>query len=620
MALNDRDYQFLRNLGTAYLEVEPINGLTFKGTFSVDWFYQRRMTWSDVNSELFSYAPRDPLSFGIPGEDDTIGSYGERHTRNTNLVMEFAANYTKSFGKHNLDLLFNYMDQQYMWEAIHGGADQIPSRVEDFIPMNYCEREYNSIENDKDHYALQGILGRVGYNYDNRYYLDGTIRRDGTSRFHPDNRWGTFPSVSAAWRISSEPFMENLDWLTDLKIRGGWGQLGNQETQSFAYLSLINRNPTYAFGSTLALNQATDIPSEGIFSWGAALPTYPNIDLSWEKTSTTNIGFDANLLMRIDISVEYYYKFTDGILQSTNLPASVGAQNPPVANIASISNQGIEASVGYNNNIGDFNYSVNANLTTVKNEVLSLYDDAPLGGSLDRIEIGYPLHYIWGYEMGGIFRDQAEVDAYQESTTDNLAARQEPGDIWFEDVNGPPDPDAEEPQFYTEGADSIVNSYDRTYLGKTIPGFFYGVSINLEWKGIDLSAFFQGVGDVQRNWQQHATSMTGLGNNWSTDVLDRWTPTNTDADIPRAVAGDPADNNRFSSRTIYDAGFFRFANLQLGYTVPPDLSRRLGIFQMLRVWVGGSNLFVISPYPGLDPENDVVPPPRVFNVGVDMRF
>jgi hypothetical protein len=222
--------------------------------------------------------------------------------------------------------------------------------------------------------------------------------------------------------------------------------------------------------------------------------------------------------------------------------------------------------------------------------------------------------------MGGIFRDQAEIDAYQEGTTDLLASRQEPGDIWFEDVQGPPDPEAEEPQFYTVGADSVVNSYDRTYIGKTIPGFFYGFSINLEWKGIDVSAFFQGVGDVQKEWGQHGTNMVGLGNNMNASVLDRWTPTNTDAEIPRAVAGDPADNTRFSSRYVYDAGFLRFANLQIGYTVPPDVARRLGVFEMMRIWAGGSNLFWIGPWPGLDPENETVPIPRTFNLGVDLRF
>jgi TonB-linked SusC/RagA family outer membrane protein len=614
MALDEQKYYLFRNLGTAYVELEPLKGLKFKGTVSIDWYYNRTSSWSDVWGFAFSETPSDPLDAGIDQEWDTIGQYGERHTRNTNVVSEFTANYNKSFGNHNLDLLFNFMDQQYMWEAFHGGAEQIPAKTADFIPMSFAEAQYNTTENDKDHYALQGMLGRIGYNYSNKYYLDATVRRDGSSRFAPGNRWGVFPSVSGAVRLSSMSFMQNLSWLTDLKIRGGWGQLGNQETAAFAYLSVVSRAPHSGWGSTAALANPA-----GIFSWGAALPTYPNSDLTWEKTSTTNVGLDANLFTALDLSLEYYYKFTDGILQDSELPASVGAASPPIANIAQVKNQGIELSIGYRGNIGDLKYYLNGNLTTVKNEVLKMYNDSPLGGETGRIEVGYPINYLWGYQMGGVFKDQAAVDEYQAVTDDITVARQEPGDIWFKDVNGAPD---ETHQFYTEGADSTVNLYDRTYIGKIIPGFFYGFSINLEYKGIDFSAFFQGVGDVQaiNGGRQSGEAMVGLGNNMLATVKDRWTTTNTGAEIPRAVAADPAGNTRFSDRWIENAGFLRFANLQLGYTIPGNIASRLGVFQNLRVWVGGSNLFIITPWTGLDPENDAIPTPRVMNMGVDVRF
>jgi TonB-dependent starch-binding outer membrane protein SusC len=612
--MNETNYQFMRNLGTGFVEIEPLEGLTFKGTISIDWYYQRRNSWSDINSFVFNITPSDPLLEAAPGEDDTIGSYGERHTRNSNIVKEFTANYSKIFDKHSIDLLFNFMDQQYQWEAFHGGADQIPSRVDEFIPMNFSEREYNGIENEKDMYALQGLLGRASYNYDNVYYLDATIRRDGTSRFHPDKRWGTFVSASAAWRISSESFMQDIAWINDLKIRAGWGQLGNQETAAFAYLSLVNRYPTYAFGSTRALGDP-----EGIFSWGVALPSFPNIDLTWEKTETTNIGFDATLFDVLDVSAEYYYKNTDGILQNSELPPSVGNQLPPIVNIAQVVNKGFEASVNYRGAVGDLNYSASVNLTTVKNEVMKMYNDAPLGGSTDRIEVGYPIHYLWGFKMGGIFKDAAQVQEYQADTEDKQASKQEPGDIWFKDINGAPD---DEHPFYTEGADGLVNDYDRTYLGKTIPGYFYGINLGLEYKGLDVSVFFTGVGDVQRvnGGRQSGESMTGLGNNMLSTVLDRWTTTNTNADIPRAVAADPAANNRFSDRWVEDAGYLRLSNVQLGYTLPASLNSTLNLFQNARIWVGGSNLFIITPWTGLDPENDAVPSPRVFNLGLDIRF
>ncbi len=614
IALNEKAYQFMRNLGTAFVEIEPLEGLTFKGTLSIDWYYQRRNQWTDINSYVFNTTPRDPIAQAAPGEDDTIGSYGERHTRNSNIVKEFTANYAKVFGEHSIDLLFSFMDQQYEWEALLGGADQIPSRVPEFIPLGFAEAAYNSIGNDKDHYALQGILGRASYNYGDRYYIDATVRRDGTSRFHPDKRWGTFPSASVAWRISSEPFMEGADWLNDLKFRAGWGQLGNQETAAFAYLSLVNRNPTYAFGSTDELGDP-----EGIFSWGIALPSFPNVDLTWETTETINIGFDATLLDNLDFSAEYYFKTTDGILQNSELPPSVGNQLPPIVNIAEVVNSGFEAQINYRGMIGELGYSVSANLTTVKNEVMEMFNDAPLGGSTDRIEVGYPIHYLWGFKTGGIFDDQAEVDDYQSNTEDNLASKQEPGDIWFLDINSPPD---EDNPFYTEGADGVVNDLDRTYLGKTIPGYFYGINLGFDYKGLDLSLFFQGVGDVQKvnGGRQSGESMNGLGNNMLTSVLDRWTPDNKDTDIPRAAAADPARNNRFSDRWVEDAGYLRFANAQLGYTLPTTLGQGLNLFQNARVWVGGSNLFVLTPWTGLDPENDAVPSPRVFSLGIDVRF
>jgi len=624
MALNESTYSLIRNLGTAFVELEPLQGLKFKGTLSIDWFYNRRNEWSDIYSFVFNITPTDPLTLGEDGVDDSIGSYGERHLRNTNIISEFSASYTKTFGDHNIDLLFNFMDQQFQYEGISGSSDQIFARTEDFIGFGSAMNEYTNTQNFKDHYALQGIMGRVGYNYANKYYLDATVRRDGSSRFAEENRWGTFPAFSAAWRLSAESFMQNLTWLTDLKIRGGWGQLGNQETKAFAYLSLVSRAPHYAFGSTAALGDP-----RGLFYYGAALPDYPNEDLTWEKTSTTNIGFDANLFTALDISLEYYYKFTDGILQDSRLPGSIGTSTPgnvnpppanqPIANIAQVKNQGIELSIGYRGSVGDLNYSVNGNLTTVNNEVVKMYEDTPMGDEYGRIEVGYPVNYLWAYKMGGIFRDATEVTNYQAKTTDATVTRQEPGDVWFKDVNGAPD---EDHPFYTEGADSTVNFYDRTYVGKTIPGFFYGFSFNLEFKGFDLSAFFQGVGDIQafNNGKWALENMNNLGNNQSTSTLERWTPTNTGADLPRAIYGDPGNNNRTSDRWIENAGYLRFANLQFGYTVPTAIASRIGVFQNLRVWVGGSNLFIITPWTGLDPENDGIPSPRIFNLGVDMRF
>ena len=398
----------------------------------------------------------------------------------------------------------------------------------------------------------------------------------------------------------------------NLKFRFGWGQLGNQETLAYAYLSLINRNPTYRFGS------GNGDPL-GIFDYGAALPDYPNPELGWETTTTTNIGFDGVFFNNLEMSFEYYRKITDDILQESDLPPSVGNENPPIVNVASVLNDGVELSLAYSGNIGELTYGVSGNLTTVHNEVLEMYDDAPIGGNDDRIEEGFPINYLWGFKVGGLYRSQDEIEEKQEVYDFKNITRQEPGDLWFQDVNGAA---TEDHPFYSPTSDSVVNDYDRTFIGKTIPGHYYGFSFDLAYKGFDLSAFFQGVGDVQKinGALRSGRSMTGRGNNFLTDVLNRWTTNNRNASIPRAVAEDPAGNNRFSDRWVEDAGYLRFGNLQLGYSVPPQSIFGGNAFQNLRVWIGGTNLFTITNWSGLDPENENSPIPRTYTMGVDVRF
>lgn len=602
-----------RNMGTAFVEFEPFKGLVFKGTISADWYQYKENDFRSVYQEYFNETPRDPRDVGVPGEDDTMGEASTKYNTNYNLVKEFSISYGNSFGNHNVNILLNAMDQNYGYEVSTTSTEIVLNTFPDiyYVPQTEVDREYTGGFSERYRYGLQGYLGRLSYNYDNRYYLEGTVRRDGTSRFSEDNRWGTFPSFSAAWRVSSEPFMK-FAWLDDMKIRLGWGQLGNQETMAYAYLSLINRNPTYAYGSGNG-------DARGLFGYGAALPTYPNPSVGWETTTTTNIGFDAILFRNIDFSFEYYHKLTDGILQASDLPASVGNESDPIVNIAEVENKGVETSIAYRGRAGEFNYRIGGNLTTVKNEVLTMYDDAPIGGQQDRIEEGYPINFLWGYKVGGLFQNQQEIDDWQAVYEDRTITRQEPGDLWFQDVRGNP---TEEERFYSETPDSIVNDNDRTFLGKTIPGFYYGLTFDFSYKGFDMSAFFQGIGDIQKynNARARGMSMVGLGNNMLVDVEDRWTPSNTDTNIPRAVAGNPANNNRFSDRFVEEAWYLRFGNLQIGYTLPSILAEKAGFYESLRIWVGGSNLFTLTNWKGLDPENESSPLPRIYSLGIDARF
>lgn len=612
---NDTRYNLLRNLGTAYVEVSPLTGLRLRGTLSLDYLTNRRNSWADFNDYLFSQTPGNPYSIG---DGTSKGSYGERHARNFNLVKEFTVNYGRSFGQHNVDVLLNAMDQRYTYEFMSASSSQILYTDPAFRNVNNVP-PYSNGASFREVNTLQGYLARLSYNYDNRYYLDATVRRDGASRFAPGYKWGTFPAASAAWRISKEPFMQGLTFISDLKLRGGWGQAGNQETRSFAFLSLISISPDYAVGSGNG-------NAVGTVRNGVSLPDFPVTDLTWETVTTTNVGFDGQFLgNRLSATVEYYNRDTKGLLQGANLAASVGNQNQPVLNIASVRNSGIELQLGWQDKIGDFGYSVSGNLTTVKNRVTKLYKDTPFGGEGGRIEVGKPLFYLWGYKVGGIFQNQSEIDAYKAVTQDiNNNGNFAPGDMYFQDVNTSP---TDAGAFPTAGADGKVNADDRTFLGTTIPGFFYGINLGANYKNFDLSVFFQGIGDVYRYNGQRANgeNMGSTGSNQWTTVKDRWTTTNPSTTMPRAVRSDPAQNNRFSDRFVESAAFTRLKNVQLGYNLPRTLAANLGFLQGLRVYVSGTNLLTFTKWTGLDPEDvnrdgGVVPPGRTFTLGINATF
>ncbi|WP_164851252.1 SusC/RagA family TonB-linked outer membrane protein [Larkinella soli] len=604
------DYTLVNNIGSAFVQLEPLPGLRFKGTLGVNWFYNRRNEFHHFDEYLFSQTPGNPYA----GNDGTSkGSYGERHARNLNLVKEFSVNFVRAFGDHRLDLLVNASEQRNTYEFISGSTGQLTSAEPDFRTQIGGPIQYVSAGTIKDREALIGYLGRVSYNYAGRYYIDATLRRDGSSKFAPGYKWGTFPGVAVAWRVSGEKFMQSVAVINDLKLRAGWGRLGNDKTRAFAYLSSVSTSPDYAFGS----GNGNGV---GSVRFGASLPDFPNVNLSWETAESFNVGVDATLLRSITITMEYYNKLTKGILQSTAIPSSVGNQNDPIINIASVRNSGVELALGYNKQFGAVGFNASANLTTVKNNVVSVFKDQPFGGEGGRIEVGYPLSYLWGYKVGGVFQTQAEIDQWKgkykdENNNNNFA----PGDMYFQDVYGNP---KEAGERINASPDNIVNSNDRTFIGKTIPGYFYGLNLGANWKGFDLSVFFQGIGDVQKYNSARAggESMAGPGNNYWTSTLNRWTGPGTSTTMPRAVRSDPAQNNRFSDRFVEDAGFARLKNLQIGYTLPKSFARRLGGLENGRIYLSGTNLLTLTNWTGLDPENDAIPPARSLVAGINLSF
>lgn len=597
----------MRNMGSFYSEFSPLKGLRFRGTFSFDTYNNISEGLTSNNLGLFLVDRGTPYV-------NTGDVYSKSINENVNIVKEFLINYAYSFDKHNIDLVLNAMDQKVNWNVSSNsindnstiqGWDQ--RRVDEGWPS---ANKNSTVERRPS--GLQGYMARLSYNYSSKYYLDGTVRRDGSSKFGPGHKWGTFPSFAAAWRISSESFMSRMPWINDLKIRGGWGKTGNQETRDYAYLSVVNFNPVYALGSGV-------LPGDGVLSPGAVLGDFPVEDMSWETVVSSGIGIDATILdNKFSFSFEYYKRLTDGILQTIRIPAVIGALSSPVVNLAKVRNSGIELQATYSDKIGPVTFAASTNFTTVKNVVEKLYEGQSFTSGNFRIEEGYSINYIYGYKTAGIFQTEAEVTAWKSQNTDaGKDTYKSPGDINFVDLYGPPtdkDPDNALKHYEPDGK---IDANDQTYLGKTIPGYYYGISIDLNYKSWYLNMSYRGVGDVQQVNTLGKQTIGGDGSNFVTAYRGHWTETNPSAKIPRAAIGDPSGNNRVSDRHVENAGFLRFQNWQVGYNFSGNFLHQLG-FGKLSCYVGGSNMFVITPYTGLDPENSTTP--TTFMIGANLSF
>ena len=617
-----------RYMGSFYAEIEPIKGLRIKGTFQFDNYDRIGESYEEPEREIY----------GVGGDGKPKENFGNGYSRsiaaNENMIKEFFVGYTNKFGDHSIDLIGNAMSQQIKWSMFSRSVDPLNSPL-----TGWSQREVNegwARENLGGFYmrrfsGLIGYMSRLSYNYAQKYYLDATVRRDGSSNFAPGYKWGTFPSFAAVWRISSEQFMQDITWLNDLKIRGGWGQTGNQETESFSYLALMNLNPRQAFGNS------GNGEGEKLYS-AVAYYNFPVKDMSWETVTTTSLGFDMIAINnKLSLTAEYYSRKTEGILQTIELPWTLGAVRAPRVNLATVTNRGFEFQVGYNDRFGDFGLNVSANLTTVKNEVNDIYmgqrQATADSENRQQIESGYSMNYWYGYKTGGIFQTKNEVDnwtgEYKSKIVNGVEvwywtgtehtgkmSQKAPGDVIYKDINGQPKDGSDELQ--SKGADGFIDSYDKTYLGKSIPGFYYGIQLGGDYKNWDISLSFRGVGDVLRYSTFGLESASAGGRNYPTEYRNRWTSSNPSKTVPRAIVSDPSGNNEFSDRYLHNGAFLRFQQFQIGYNFRNELINRVGISN-LRCYISGTNIFVIAPwYPDLDPEN--VTTPTAFSLGVNVSF
>jgi TonB-linked SusC/RagA family outer membrane protein len=587
-------------LANFYGELEIIKGLKLRPSLGIDY-----------NVGVGDYFTSTAVLNNSTGTSLLVSERPVELTLTSGTTLQ----YDKTFGDgdHNIGALVGFEQTKFRFDT-----QRIQGR--ELFNENLAGTGTTvAASSNADQETLQGWLGRLTYNYKGKYLATFNIRRDATSRFAPENRVDVFPSVSVGWRISDESFFPQDGIFNDIKLRAGWGQSGNQASpNNFPYVSAIDNNIRYVIGD----NQETVL---------APAPTlFANRDLVWEISTQYDIGVDFSMLdNKLTGTFDYYNKVNDGVLIGLPLPYVSGFFLDPDANIGSIENSGIELTLNYSGQAGDLKYAAGVNLTTNKNEVTDLGDVTQIisgigGAQTHRTIAGESLGHFYGYKTDGLYQNDAEVAA----AVPDVNGTPSPGDIRFVDVNG----------------DGVVDANDRTFLGSPFPGFYYGMNINTEYKGFDFSINFRGVGDKQiYNSARIGLENLSGGNNFSTQVLNRWTGegTATSSSNPRLTLNDPNGNNRYSDRWVENAGYLRIQNVQIGYSLSPELlnSWTNNMVSNFRIYLGAQNLATFTNYSGYDPEvgrtqsyqkgeftlatgqdGGASPLPRIIKLGLSVTF
>lgn len=517
-----------------------------------------------------------------------------------------------TLGKHNINVMGGYTMEKFSKYWVMGSRENTPSNLDELHYVNAGTMNQKS-EGTNEYTTLISYLARAMYNYDNRYYLTASVRVDGSSKFPTGSKYATFPAVSGAWRITGEPFMQDQELFSNLKLRAGWGRVGNQNIDSNAYLTLVGASD-YVIGGDRIL--------------GTSVSSIGNPNLKWETVEDVNIGIDMGLLNgRLNITADWFQKkSTDMLLKKDNLlilgyPMWNGQM---WTNIGKMKATGWEFSANWNDKINDFGYELGVNLSSVKNKAEKLVTDTPLlsgsfnGDFITRTEEGGEVSRFYGYIADGIFQNQTEVNAHTSEKGDLLQPSAVPGDIRFKDLNN----------------DGVLDEKDKKYIGNAFPDLMIGFNTHFTYKNWDLIANFYGtIGNDIYNKTMEMYSGTGGSNVYAGTIDKAWHGEGTSNSIPRLSVND-ANNNykRVSSFFVEDGSYFRCKLLQIGYTLPKSFSRLVGV----RVSLSAQNLFTITNYSGMDPERAALsgdagiietgidgvgyPNPRTFLVGLNLTF
>lgn len=556
-------------VGNIFAEVDFLKHFTARTSIggTIDNQYYTNFTFTPYNNSEGNTNPN---------------SFAESALYNSTTMWTNTLTYLNTFGKHNLKVIAGSEAIRNYGRFLTGSSSGLFSTSFDYLSLS---NGTTNITNASSAYnnTLFSVFGRADYSFDDKYLLGVTVRRDGSSRFGANRRYGVFPSFSAGWRVTGEEFMKNVTWLNDLKIRGSYGVLGSQNNVSPA-------NAFTLFGGNFA-NAYYDITGAAKLSQGFAQISIGNPNTGWEENIVTNIGFDASILNnKLDISLEYYKKSINGLLFTQPLPASAGGATAPTVNIGDIQNKGVDLAATYRGTVNnDLKFTIGANITTYKNEVVNIpnpgYFDAANTqnlGTVIRNQVGQPVSSFFGYKVLGLFQSDADVST---SPTQSGAA---PGRFKYQDVNG----------------DGQISAADRTFLGNPNPDFTYGLNLGVTYRNFDFSTTLFGsqgneIYNTIKSFTHFFSTYVGAKSN---DLLNAWSPTNTGSSIPKIEStGSFSSSGVSNSFYVEDGSFLKMRSLVIGYTVSPSTLKRLGI-NKLRVYAQGANLFTLTKYSGLDPE------------------
>lgn len=597
--INEQNYRMkgFRMLSNLSAEWEIIDGLTIKTTGGAELGYE-------YNN---SYLPK--YKWGNKEQVNTMQTLSSAYEEL--YLWDNQLSYDKKFGKHKLNAMIGTSYQQYKKEWMSatgsGRASEMTTELDNATKAT-------DVGGNSYAWALMSYMGRVHYSYDNRYFLTATFRADGSSKFGANNRFGYFPSFSAAWNISNESFMERAPWISMLKLRLGYGLTGNQNIDAYAFADKLEVNGAYSFGSQRGF-ESTQVSL--IYPYKLSNPS-----IKWESVEQYNVGLDMGFLNdRIVANVDFYLKNTNDMLTKKPVPQTSGTSLvqsdwPPV-NIGKVRNTGVEISLNTKNFVGEFTWETTLNMTFNKNKVLKLGGPEILSG-VSLIREGLPINSFYGFIMGGIYQNLDEVfsgvpmeNRAQDRESHNSKVNTSPGDIWF--VN-------------TDNND-VIDDFDRTVIGNPNPDFIFGFNNQFGYKNFDLSIYFQGTvgNDI---WNGVRVAHEGMESTYNqfTSTLNRWNGEGSSNTMPRAIYADPNRNNRASTRWLEDGSYLRLKNLTFGYTFTQAGLRRIGV-KSLRLYLSFDNLWTLTNYSGLDPEvglwgldYGIYPTSRTYMFGASVKF